>query len=31
MQNAVTQASKSLKNLRWFEVLEIRGQIEEER
>jgi dodecin len=28
IQNAVTRASKSLKNLRWFEVLETRGQIE---
>jgi hypothetical protein len=28
IQNAVTRASKSLKNLRWFEVLETRGQVE---
>ena len=28
IQNAVTRASKSLKNLRWFEVLETRGQIQ---
>ena len=28
IQSAVTRASKSLKNLRWFEVLETRGQIE---
>jgi flavin-binding protein dodecin len=28
IQNAVTRASTSLKNLRWFEVLETRGQIE---
>jgi dodecin len=28
IQNAVTRASESLKNLRWFEVLETRGQIE---
>lgn len=28
IQNAVTRASKSLHNLRWFEVTEIRGHIE---
>jgi flavin-binding protein dodecin len=28
IQSAVSRASKSLKNLRWFEVLETRGQIE---
>jgi len=28
VQKAVERASKKLKNLRWFEVLETRGQIE---
>lgn len=28
VQNAVTKASQSLRNLRWFEVVETRGQIE---
>jgi hypothetical protein len=28
VQSAVTKASKSLHHLRWFEVLETRGQIE---
>jgi dodecin len=28
VQNAVERASKKLKHLRWFEVLETRGQIE---
>jgi flavin-binding protein dodecin len=28
VQNALSKASKSLRNLRWFEVLETRGQIE---
>jgi len=28
IQNAIVRASKSLKHLRWFEVLETRGQIE---
>lgn len=28
IQNAITKASRSLKNLRWFEVVETRGQIE---
>lgn len=27
--NAVNRASKTLHNLRWFEVTEIRGQIDE--
>lgn len=27
IQNAVTMASKSLRNLDWFEVVETRGQI----
>jgi dodecin len=26
--NAVSRASKTLQNLRWFEVTEVRGQIE---
>ena len=29
IQNAVSRASKNLKNLRWFEVLETRGQIQD--
>ena len=28
VQNAVERASKKLKNLRWFEILETRGNIE---
>ncbi|UEM03388.1 dodecin family protein [Skermanella rosea] len=28
IQNAIARASKNLKHLRWFEVLETRGQIE---
>jgi dodecin len=28
VQKAVAKASESLRNLRWFEVLETRGQIE---
>jgi flavin-binding protein dodecin len=28
IKNAVSRASKNLKNLRWFEVLETRGQIQ---
>lgn len=27
IQNAITTASKSLRNLSWFEVVEVRGQI----
>lgn len=27
IQNAITSASKSLKNLDWFEVAEVRGNI----
>ena len=27
VQNAISKASKSLRNLRWFEVLETRGEI----
>lgn len=29
IENAVAQAAKSLRHLRWFEVVETRGQIEE--
>ena len=28
VQNAVLKAAQSLRNLRWFEVVETRGQIE---
>ena len=28
VQNAIAQASETLRNLRWFEVVETRGQIE---
>lgn len=28
VQNAVAQAAKTIRNLRWFEVTETRGQIE---
>jgi flavin-binding protein dodecin len=28
VQNAIAKASKSLRNVRWFEVLETRGHIE---
>lgn len=31
VQNAVAKASKSLRNLRWFEVVETRGEIEGDR
>lgn len=31
VQNAVAKASRSLRSLRWFEVLETRGQIEDGR
>ena len=31
IQNADSRASKNLKNLRWFEVLETRGQIQGEK
>lgn len=31
VQNAVAKASKSLRNLRWFEVVETRGHIENDR
>jgi flavin-binding protein dodecin len=29
IQNAVNRASKTLRNLRWFEVLQTRGHIED--
>jgi dodecin len=28
IQNAIVRASKNLKHLRWFEVLETRGQVD---
>ena len=28
VNNAITRASKTVRNLRWFEVSEIRGQLE---
>ena len=28
VQNAITRASKTVRNMRWFEVLETRGAIE---
>ena len=31
IQTAITKASKSLHHLRWFEVLETRGHIENDR
>jgi hypothetical protein len=31
VQNAVAKASQSLRNLRWFEVVETRGQIDDGR
>jgi flavin-binding protein dodecin len=31
VQNALSKASKSLRNLRWFEVLETRGHIENDK
>ena len=31
VQNAVAKASQSLRNLRWFEVVETRGQIYNDR
>lgn len=30
VQNAVAQAAKTIHNLRWFEVIETRGHIENE-
>ncbi|HEY1582239.1 MAG TPA: dodecin, partial [Chthoniobacterales bacterium] len=29
VQNAVARASKTVRNMRWFEVTEMRGHIEE--
>lgn len=29
IENAVAKASETLRNMRWFEVVETRGQIEE--
>ena len=31
IQKAITKASESLRNLRWFEVVETRGHIEDNR
>ena len=31
IQNAITRAAKTLHDLRWFEVVETRGQIEQGR
>jgi len=31
VQNAVTKASQSIHNMRWFEVVETRGHIENEK
>lgn len=31
VQNAITKASRTVHNLRWFQVTEIRGHIEEAR
>ena len=31
VQNALAKAAQSLRNLRWFEVVETRGQIENDR
>ena len=31
VQNAVTKAASSLRNLRWFQVVETRGYIEEDK
>ena len=31
VQNAVAKAAQSLRNLRWFEVVETRGQIDNDR
>lgn len=28
VQNAIARASKTLRNLRWFEITETRGQVE---
>lgn len=31
IQNAISQAGSTVENLRWFEVVETRGQIEDNR
>ncbi len=31
IKNAISRASKTLRNLRWFQVVETRGRIENER
>jgi len=31
VQNAVSRANKTIRNMRWFEVIETRGEIEEGR
>ncbi len=31
VKNALSKASRSLRNLRWFEVIETRGHIEDEK
>jgi dodecin len=31
VNNAVAKAARSVRNMRWFEVAEIRGQIEDEK
>ncbi|MBW6472456.1 MAG: dodecin family protein [Anaerolineaceae bacterium] len=31
IQNAISQAGTTIENLRWFEVIETRGQIEDNR
>jgi flavin-binding protein dodecin len=31
IQNAITKAGESIRNMRWFEVVETRGQIEDNR
>ncbi|MDB5650244.1 MAG: hypothetical protein JWL62_1764 [Hyphomicrobiales bacterium] len=31
IQNAITKASASIRNMRWFEVIETRGHIENNR
>jgi dodecin len=29
MENAITRASQTMRNLRWFEVTQLRGEIEQ--
>jgi len=31
IENAIARASKSVRNLRWFEVVQMRGEIEQDR